>query len=170
MGGQVVLPSGKMSTRTGTVVLFTELRQRLYDLINQEFLDAKKGEWSDEEIAHARHAIAVGTIKYGMLNHDVVKNIVFDMNKWASKQSGNTGPYLMYQYTRVAAINRKAQVPEGTPVNWSLLDDQECNICYNLSDFQNTVERTAKEYNPSTLCTYLFQLANEFSSWYAKDD
>ena len=125
--GQVVLPSGKMSSRTGTVIMFSQLKELLSKDIYTNFLakydpDRKVDEaaekaaaekaaaeaaaaaaegkklfvktekntaaWNADELSQAQQQIAVATIKYGMLNHDVAKDIVFVLDEWTAK-SGN---------------------------------------------------------------------------------
>jgi len=164
--GQVVLPDGKMSSRKGNVVLFTDLVTELNATIMKQFLQAKEGEWSAEEIDAALHAIAKGTIKYGMLNNDVNKDIVFELDKWCQK-SGNCGPYLMYQYTRVASIKDKAALPKNVmPDVSALADDKSKGIMLDLAKFHQVVDDAATQFKPSIMCGYLYRLCKKFSSWY----
>jgi arginyl-tRNA synthetase len=84
--GQVILPEGKMSSRKGNVIYFSELKKLLNESIFNEFLSKKKeGGWSDEEIHHALNTISNATIKYGMLNQDPNTNITFQLNQWIEK-------------------------------------------------------------------------------------
>ena len=119
--GQVVLPSGKMSSRAGNVILFSQLRaqlnQDIWDNFLQKLSDKSKASltesepqskasavedaaadaatftktersfvpWTDSELLASQHAIAVASIKYGMLNHDTAKDIVFMMEEWTAK-------------------------------------------------------------------------------------
>ncbi|ETO06220.1 hypothetical protein RFI_31177, partial [Reticulomyxa filosa] len=46
--------------------------------------------WSEQELKDAERAISVGCIRYGMLNHDTNKDIVFDLQKW-TLSTGDTG-------------------------------------------------------------------------------
>merc|ERR1712173_108206 len=73
---------------------------------------AEEEKWSEEELKEAERAVSAGVIRYGMLNHDNNKEIVFDLKKW-SLASGNTGTYLMYQYARIASIKRKVEFPKN---------------------------------------------------------
>lgn len=119
--GQVVLPDGKMSSRKGTVIFFSQLRELLNEDIYKNFLikydpdrvedasaaaapaptespDGTKvwvkteknvAKWTRAELDQAQQQIAVATIKYGMLNHDTAKDIVFVLQEWTAK-SGQT--------------------------------------------------------------------------------
>jgi len=173
--GKVNGPGGqKMSSRDGNVILFEDLRNKLNAALNEEIVS--KLNVDEETKQEILHACSVGTIRYGMLNHDFGKDIAFDIKKWTSIAGGDTGPYLMMQYTRVKSIQRKV-TPDPTAVpDYSLLcakDTQE--ILLSLSDFQNVVQRAAGEGkgempNPSCLCTYLFNLSKDFSKWYTNNN
>jgi arginyl-tRNA synthetase len=95
--GLVVLPSGRMSSRKGNVMLFSELRSTIEAVLNEKY--NKTGTLTAESIRR----VAVASIKYGMLNHDTAKDIVFEMDKWTNN-TGNTGPYLMYAFARINSI------------------------------------------------------------------
>lgn len=167
--GIVTLPSGKMSSRKGTVIFFSQLKDTLEKQIYDDFLQKHEGKWTKEEIEDAKHWICVGTIKWGMLNHDTSKDIVFEMSEWAAK-SGNTGPYLMYAHARLRSILREVKPPAGAKVDYQLLQDQsERNMLHMLNDIWPTIEAVVTKNNPSPMCDYLFSLAKAFSSWYDKE-
>jgi arginyl-tRNA synthetase len=91
--GLVVLPSGRMSSRKGNVMLFSQLRTAIMDVMRSKY--------DTDDATHRR--IAVASIKYGMLNHDTSKDIVFELDKWTTN-TGNTGPYILYAYSRIMSI------------------------------------------------------------------
>jgi arginyl-tRNA synthetase len=210
--GQVVLPSGKMSSRTGTVIMFSQLKELLANDVYTNFLakyDEKnsvaaaalaanaaqaaaahehvtpaaaavtaashvklqknQAAWSSEELARAQQAISVATIKYGMLNHDVAKDIVFVLEEWTAR-SGNTGVYMLYAYSRIQSIVREVKLASGDAagkVDFSLLShESERTLLLQMHDLWDVLERTVEQRNPSTLCNYLFDLSKSFSSWY----
>merc|ERR1712176_1497829 len=138
----VRLAEGKMATRTGNVILFSQLVKLLAQEINEQFLNnIRKGgdDWNEEELKEAERAISVGAIRYGMLNHDNNKEIVFDLKKW-TLSSGNTGTYLMYQYARISSIGRKIAYPKGIKeLDFSVLEENEIakTILFELSQFQH---------------------------------
>jgi len=164
--GLVVLPDGKMSSRGGKIILFSDLRNRLDEKIRADYLDKYIGDWSEQEIATASRAISIATIRYGMLNCDQVKNIVFDITEWTSK-SGNTGPYLLYAYARIASLLEKAEEFQKTAPDWSLLQTQEeANLVDQLAEFPETVLKAAADHRPQLVCIYLYDLAKAFSRMY----
>lgn len=161
--GLVTLPGGeKMSTRKGTVILFSELKDKLSSHIKSEFLEKHKDEWSEEEIETACRRIAIATIKYGMLNQDNLKDIAFDINEWTAT-TGNTGPYLLYAYARTKSIEREVGVSDEKP-DWSFLTDEyEKHVLTQLNKFQETVSRATENNRPQAICIYLYDLAKSFS-------
>jgi arginyl-tRNA synthetase len=164
--GLVVLPEGKMSSRQGNIILFSTLREQLCSRISSEFLEKYRGQWPDEEIEQTARALAIATIRYGMLNQDATKNIVFDMADWTSR-SGNTGPYLMYAYARTRSVLREMATGDIAAADWSLLTHPvEKALLLVLAEFPTTVDRSACEGKPHILCTYLYSLAKEFARFW----
>lgn len=169
--GMVVLPDGKMSSRKGNVILFSELKEQLTSQITQDFLEKYRGEWSEEEITEAARKISIGTIKYGMLNQDNNKNIVFDMKEWTAK-SGNTGPYMMYAYARTRSILREFEAAGNklsySDIDYSLLSHEtEADLIRKMSLFPSAVERATNNNEAQALCIYLFELSKDFSRMYS---
>ncbi len=164
--GLVVLPEGKMSSRDGNVILFSQLRERLDRKIKESFLDQHRGDWPDSEIEEASRRIAVATIKYGMVNQDNMKNIVFDLDEWTAR-SGNTGPYMMYAYTRTRSILRELGDFNRGLADWALLTHEtEQALLTQMAKFPETLDRVCAECRPQWLCIYLFDLAKAFSRMY----
>jgi len=162
----VVLPEGRMSSRKGNIILFSQLKEMLEEHVYCNFLKQYEGDWPKDEINQAVHLVSLATIKWGMLNHDASKDIVFKLKDWAAKK-GNTGPYLMYAHTRVRSMLREIKEPVGGQFKPSLLTHPlERQMLQHMAQFWLTVEATADNYNPSSMCGYLFDLAQNFSSWY----
>ena len=163
---QVVLPDGKMSSRKGNVILFSQLENRLLAKIHGEFLEKYRGEWPDAEIEQAGHRIALATMRYGMLNQVHNSKIVFDLDEWSSR-SGNTGPYMLYAYARTRSIIRQVGEVEQTDVDWTLLThDLEAELLGELAEYPRTVERAADQLLPQIVCSYAYELSRRFSRWY----
>ncbi len=200
--GQVVLPSGKMSSRTGTVIMFSQLCNMLDQDIYTKFLqkydpdnavDNNQDEnsvpivdvasasenkkvftkqhrqdvkWTRSELSHAQHCISVATIKYGMLNHDVSKDIVFVLDEWTAR-TGNTGVYILYAYARIQNIICNVQVSQDSKVDYTLLThESERSVLNLMHELWDAIEKSVEFKNPSTLCNFLFDLAKAFNSWY----
>ncbi|CAM2066602.1 arginine--tRNA ligase [Sulfidibacter corallicola] len=164
--GLVKLKSGKMGSRHGNVILFSELQTRLEEKFREDHLNRFIGEWSDEEIHEAARWISIATIKYGMLNTDNMNEIVFDMDDWTNK-SGNTGSYMLYAYARTRSIMRKIGDVDESKADWSLLGNEyEVALLKSMARFPEVVARAGQEYKPNQICTYLFALSKEFSKFW----
>ncbi|MFM1847253.1 MAG: hypothetical protein RL417_727 [Pseudomonadota bacterium] len=163
---QVVLPSGKMSSRKGTVIFFSELRERLLSRINSEFLEKYRGEWPAEEIDTAAHRIALATMRYGMLSQAADTKIVFDLDAWTNK-SGNTGPYMMYAYARIRSIMRELGALDLASADYRLLSHEtEQAVILELTRYHEVVEQSLAAYSPHILAGYVYELARAFSRMY----
>lgn len=170
----VTLKSGKISSRLGNAYPLSALIELLEEHI-LPYLDKYRGTWTDEAISSTSKILAKAAIKYGMLQSDPQKQIVFDPEIWTSFE-GNTGPYLLYSYSRAHSIlvkNADAQLPhpndlaEGDGL-WQLLSSEsEKRLLQLIYDFNAAVVGALDHYKPSILCNYLFELAKAFNQFYA---
>ena len=178
--GMVVLPDGKMSSRAGNTVTFKMLHEQMTGALNQ-ILAKYSGEWPAEEIATTAKQLCEGAVKYGMLCSDPAKDVVFDMENWLSFE-GNTGPYLMYSYTRTQSILRKAAdadlkidfsratvVHEGAvraAYGAHNVADSERELARWIQDFNHAATASCENYRPSTLANHLFYMCKAFNRFY----
>jgi len=166
--GMVVLPEGKMSSRDGTAVSFHSLRQMMSDHL-RAILAKYEGDWSADEIAKTAHQLCDGAIKYGMISTDPVKEIVFNLEDWLSFE-GNSGPYLMYSYSRTRSILRKAGeqgiAPDSSVAATELKAASEHELLRYLHDFNQVVAAACENCKPSLLATHLFYMCKSFNRFY----
>jgi arginyl-tRNA synthetase len=166
--GMVTLPEGKMSSRDGSAVPFTTLRDTMLAELDK-VLAKYKGEWSDAELKETASKLCAGAIKYGMISTDPKSEIVFDLKDWLSFE-GNSGPYLMYSYARTRSILRKAAEQGFAPGlgGVGLLDQaSEHELLRFLYDFNEVVANATEQYKPSLLATHLFYTCKAFNRFYA---
>lgn len=162
----VELPDGPMSSRKGNVVPFMELANNMEAHIVEMYLEKYRGDWPDAEITETAHSIANSAVKYGMLRYDNNRKIVFDMDEWL-RLDGETGPYLQYAVARINALLEKIQTDVAP--DWSQLTaSQELALLLKLNEFQGLVFRSATQFKPALMCTYLYELAKLFSGFYAE--
>ena len=165
---QVILPDGKMSSRKGTVILMSTLKERLLSKIHADFLDKYKEEWSEEERHETARRIALATMRYGMLNVDNNSVVIFDIEAWTSK-TGNTGPYMMYAYARTRSILRElgTETVDLTSAKWDLLTHEtEVDVLRLINEYHSVVETACERYSPHMVCTFVYDLAKRFSRMY----
>ncbi len=146
---------GKMSTRKGNVIWLEEVLKKAKD----EAMKFTK----DEEIATA---VSIAALKWNDLKRKSEANINFDWDEILNLQ-GNSGPYMLYTYARAKSILRKASPKENinNKIEISLL---EKSLLQKITDFPKIVAEASSEFAPHHLCNYLFDLAQEFNSFYNK--
>jgi arginyl-tRNA synthetase len=121
---------------------------------------------ADEQAGVAR-AIGIGALKYADLSNDRVKDYVFDWDRMLAFE-GNTGPYLQYAHARIRSIFRRAEVTVG-PDDVAVLrltEKAERDLALQLLTFDQAVDATAEHLQPHRLCTYLFETAQAFTTFY----
>lgn len=115
---------------------------------------------------HASPQIALAAIKYADLSNGLQKDYIFDAERM-TQTTGDTGPYLQYAHARCAKILRNAeelgfQTGQVTALN----EPAEQELALWLTRFGETVHLVSEELTPHKLCTYLYELATKFSSFY----
>lgn len=160
--GVLKLPSGKMSSRTGSIISAVDLISQVKEKVLEKMKDSEVSQSDKDSVAEM---IALGAIKYTILRQAIGGDIVFDFDKSISFE-GDSGPYLQYSTVRAKSILRKADnvvsISKTTPENWQIT-----NLERFLERFDLVVEKSGKEFAPHHLVTYLTQLAGEFNSFYA---
>lgn len=164
--GMMLGKDGKpFKTRSGSTV-------KLADLLNEAELRAanllaeKSTGLTEEQKVQVIDALAMGSVKYADLSKSRTSNYVFDWDLMLSFE-GNTAPYMLYAYTRIQSIFRKAGIqPSDLSGNISLNETQERSLALKLLQFSDVVNSTAREGMPHMLCTYLYELAGQFMSFY----
>lgn len=167
--GMVVRPEGKMSSRAGNSFTFLQLINLVVEEINT-YLEKYKDEWDKARLEDTAHKLAVGAIKYGMLQADPNKEIVFDPKEWVSFE-GNSGPYLMYSYARTQSILNKAK-EQGLAPKMDHLDllthESERELMRHLYDFNQTAIYACENYKPSTIANHLFFTCKAYNRFYTE--
>ncbi|MEH6688986.1 MAG: arginine--tRNA ligase [Halopseudomonas sabulinigri] len=154
-------------TRDGGTVklvdLLDEAEQRAHALVAE-----KNPELPAEELRQIAAAVGIGAVKYADLSKHRSSDYSFNFDQMLSFE-GNTAPYLMYAYTRVASVFRKLERPM-TQLNdlapLVLEAPTEVELGAHLAQFGNTLNYVAREGTPHVLCHYLYELAGRFSSFY----
>jgi arginyl-tRNA synthetase len=161
----VMLPSGKMSSRAGNVILFSQLREQMLRFLKEGHLQERQREWSVEEVGETAKRMAIAAIKYGMLSQDPNKQIIFSLEEWL-RAEGDTGVYLTYAYVRIRSIVRQVGEPSSS-VDFELLEHpNEKLLLRHLLDFNQVVWNAGEQFKPSLLAHALFEMAKDFSRAY----
>ena len=168
--GMVELPNGKMKSREGTVV-------DADDLIAAMVADAKQTseelgkfkDMSEKERNEIARIVGLGALKYFILKVDARKNMLFNPEE-SIDFNGNTGPFIQYTYARIRSILRKAQA-EGINIPATLADtmplnEKEIELIQKLNEFGAAVEQAGKDYSPSGIANYCYELTKAFNQFY----
>jgi arginyl-tRNA synthetase len=121
---------------------------------------------TDEQAAIAR-MVGIGAVKYADLSTDRVKDYIFDWDRMLSFD-GNTAPYLQYAHARIRSIFRRAAVDRATldPRNLVLEATEERALALTVLGFDAAVWDALDKASPHRLCTYLYDVATAFTSFY----
>ncbi|MDF1822702.1 MAG: arginine--tRNA ligase [Alcanivoracaceae bacterium] len=159
-------PDGKpFKTRSGGTVKLVELLDEAEQKALQ-LVSAKNPDLSQQELAQIARTVGIASVKYADLSKHRSSDYIFDLERMLSFE-GNTAPYLLYAYTRVASVFRKAGLdPQTLDAPLRLQEDQEQALGNHLSQFAETLALVADKGEPHLLCTYLYELAGLFSSFY----
>jgi len=113
------------------------------------------------------HAVGVGALKYADLSTDRVRDYVFDWDRMLSFD-GNTAPYLQYAHTRICSLFRRAEFQRDDARGASVIVDepQERALALRLLGYEAALREAAARYSPHRLCTYLYELAADFTVFY----
>ncbi len=166
--GSILGEDGKpFKTRSGETVklseLLSEAEERAFKVVSE-----KNPNLSESERKEIARIIGIGSVKYADLQQNRQSDYVFSWEKMLSLQ-GNTAPYLLYAYTRVQSIFRKAGETansEQRRPNIELLAPEEISLAKHLLNFGLTLEAVAEDYRPNFLCSYLYELAGHFARFY----
>ena len=168
--GMVELPNGKMKSREGTVVDADELIEAMVDdaLKTSEELGKFK-DMSEEERRKIARVVGLGALKYFILKVDARKNMLFNPEE-SIDFNGNTGPFIQYTYARIRSILRKAEA-EGIAIPASLeanmpLNEKEIELIQKIGEFGAAVEQAGKDYSPSGIANYCYELTKAFNQFY----
>ena len=152
-------------TRDGGTVklidLLDEAQERAYALVK-----GKNPELEEAELRQIARAVGIGAVKYADLSKHRTSDYSFNFEHMLSFE-GNTAPYLLYAYTRTASVLRKVgKTAEELTGSIVLNAEQEQALAAKLAQFAEVLNGVADKGTPHTLCSYLYDLAGLFSSFY----
>ena len=168
--GMVELPNGKMKSREGTVVDADDLIAAMIGDAKQTSEELGKfKDMSEEERNEIARIVGMGALKYFILKVDARKNMLFNPEE-SIDFNGNTGPFIQYTYARIRSILRKAQA-EGIAIPAQLgenmpLNEKEIELIQKLNEFGAAVEQAGKDYSPSGIANYCYELTKAFNQFY----
>ena len=166
--GMVELPNGKMKSREGTVVDADDLMELMVsDALKTSMELGKFDDMTEEERNEIARIVGMGALKYFILKVDARKNMLFNPEE-SIDFNGNTGPFIQYTYARIRSILRKASGLSSIaslPSN-SSLSSKEIELIQKMNEFSAAVEQAGKDYSPSGIANYCYELTKVFNQFY----
>lgn len=166
--GMVDLPSGKMKSREGTVVDADDLMAEMIEEAEKQTRELGKiDEVSEQEARKLFEMIGIGALKFYLLKVDPKKRMMFDPNESIQLQ-GHTGPFIQYTHARIRSIVRKAATMDisGDLNQIDSLMPNEQQLINLLSKYPGRLLDAAKDYAPSIIANYAYDLAKEYNQFY----
>lgn len=191
----VKLPTGMMSSRTGNIIAYEDLREQVF---NRALAETKKRhqDWSKKKQSEVAVALTQAAIKFEMIKVSASQVITFDINQ-ALRFDGFTAAYLQYTYARIGSIikkynaNLRMYAPQhprgknatnkkdakGEEVDWwlknlrlikfdKLEENKEHKLVLKIAQYPSIVARAGKKYEPAEIAKYLFSLAQAVNDYY----
>ena len=169
--GMVELPNGKMKSREGTVVDADDLIDVMTEDARRTADEAgKNADLTEQEKQSIARIVGMGALKYFILKVDARKNMLFNPEE-SIDFNGNTGPFIQYTHARIKSIMRKAEAM-GININGiatrndAVLNEKEIELVQKMNSFATAVEQAGKDYSPSGIANYCYELTKEFNQWY----
>ena len=168
--GMVELPNGKMKSREGTVVDADDLIELMISDARRTADEAgKNADLTEEERQEIARIVGLGALKYFILKVDARKNMLFNPEE-SIDFNGNTGPFIQYTHARIKSIMRKAAEQGIQEFNGAAsamkLNEKEVTLIQKMNDYAAVVEQAGKDYSPSGIANYCYELTKEFNQWY----
>ena len=159
-------------TRDGGVMrleyLVSEIDNEMLKKITENQKSKENLGISEEEAKETAKTVALAAIKYGDLSNQASKDYIFDIDRFTSFE-GNTGPYILYTIVRIKSILHKyhdlGKSAEGAVIT-SAHSESEKNLMLELSKFNAVIEGAFADTAPHKICSYIYDLANAFNSFY----
>ncbi len=159
----ILLPTGKMSTRTGNVVLLEDFMGEVREKAKEE-LKKRYPELKQKELLRRSNAVSIAAVRYSIIKVAPEKNVIFKLDE-ALKFEGDTGPYLLYTYARAKSILEKAKKWKSYSAA-SLEDPKEKFLLKLLAQYTVVLEKSREELRPHYLASYTRELADAFNTFY----
>ena len=168
--GMVELPNGKMKSREGTVVDADDLMALMVEDAYKTSMELGKfDDMTEEERREIARIVGMGALKYFILKVDARKNMLFNPEE-SIDFNGNTGPFIQYTYARIRSILRKSEELRVKSEEFATailsLNEKEVELIQKMNEFGAAVEQAGKDYSPSGIANYCYELTKVFNQFY----
>jgi len=160
---------GKMSSRAGNVILYEDLRDKIFEHLEKE-TRSRHEDWSEEKVRETSYILTMAVLKFTMQKHEANKVVTFDFEE-AVSFDGFSAPYILYTVARINSLKRKFVQENFALVekDFALFTEDEVkNLVLKISDFPEVVIKSLENYNSSIIAKYCFDLAKIYNDFYNK--
>lgn len=166
MFGMMLGKDGKpFKTRAGGTIRLSDLLDEAVERA-EKLIREKNSDMPEDELKQLAEVVGIGAVKYADLSKSRTTDYIFDWDNMLAFE-GNTAPYMQYAYTRVASVFKRADIDADSLTQPIILtDDRERQLAARLLQFEETITAVAREGLPHMMCSYLYDLAGLFSSFY----
>jgi arginyl-tRNA synthetase len=168
--GMVDLPTGRMKSREGTVVDADDLMDEVFKVAKNAALE-RIGETQDSNIIPDEeiNKIALSALKFFILKVNPQKRMVFNPEESLDMQ-GQTGPYIQNAFVRIQSIFRKVGDVQLTDqlTGHAAVTEYEKQLIGNILAYPGVVDQAAREYLPSHIANFAYELAKNLHKFYAE--
>ena len=165
--GMVELPNGKMKSREGTVVDADDLMELMVEDAYKTSMELGKfDDMTEDERREIARIVGMGALKYFILKVDARKNMLFNPEE-SIDFNGNTGPFIQYTHARIRSILRKSEELKLKSEEFATaLNEKEIELIQKMNEFPVVVEQAGKDYSPSGIANYCYELTKVFNQFY----
>ena len=169
-----------MKSREGTVVDADDLMELMVEDAYKTSMELGKfDDMTEEERREIARIVGMGALKYFILKVDARKNMLFNPEE-SIDFNGNTGPFIQYTYARIRSILRKEESGKMKEITSTANEQQniplstfnfplstkEIELIQKMSEFGAAVEQAGKDYSPSGIANYCYELTKVFNQFY----
>ncbi|MCK4531275.1 MAG: arginine--tRNA ligase [Candidatus Aenigmarchaeota archaeon] len=160
----VNLPTGKMASREGEVILYEDVLKEIVKHAKEE-TKKRNPKMEEKKLEEVSRDIALASLKYDMIKMSPSKTIIFDW-KSALDFEGNAAPYLQYTHARACSILRKAgEFPKKFDISL-LKEPHERHLFQMLSEFPDVVRKSGEDMRPHYIANFCYELSTKFNEFY----
>ncbi|WP_158379966.1 arginine--tRNA ligase [Candidatus Williamhamiltonella defendens] len=166
MFGMMLGKDGKpFKTRTGGTVKLSDLLDEAVERAGK-LIREKNPDLNEADFNNLIQSVAIGAVKYADLSKNRTTNYIFDWDRMLSFE-GNTAPYIQYAYSRVTSLFKKSGLDEKKIISPVLIqEEKERSLAIRLLQFEEMISTMARDGTPHLMCSYLYDLATQFSTFY----
>ncbi|PIQ75949.1 arginine--tRNA ligase [Candidatus Peregrinibacteria bacterium CG10_big_fil_rev_8_21_14_0_10_49_24] len=165
LSGRMRFADKSMSTRKGNVLKLKDVLEEAVRRAEEKIAEHEESIQTNDLGALAS-MMGVGAVSYGILSQNRKQDIIFDWEKMLSFD-GNSAPYLQYTHARAKSVLRKAETEHADmPADMADLMEKERVLMGTLLEFSRVLEEARASHIPHILANYLFQLCQDFNSFY----